>query len=156
MTAKRFSCLLLLLACLAGPAAAPPARLNLSHETSFVVFPADANAMGTLFGGKLLAEMDRAAAVTVRRLLYASPATDAVTAAVEGVRFHRGGAVKDLVFVRGEVVGLGGRSVRVRVVAERETRAGRELLADGVFVFAAYDLAARKAVPHGLTMPRVP
>jgi acyl-CoA hydrolase len=135
-------------------AADPP--LNLTHTTSFVVFPADANANAPmLFGGKLLAEMDRAAGVAARRLLYASAVRDAVTAGLS-VEFHKPGRVKDLVFVTATVAELGEKSIRIAVRAERETAAGRELLAEGKFVFVAYSLEEGRAVPHGLSLPASP
>lgn len=37
---------------------------------SFIVFPEDLNYVGSLFGGKVLAEMDLTAAKAARRLLY--------------------------------------------------------------------------------------
>jgi len=131
-----------------------PAR-NVTHSTSFVVFPADCNANPPmLFGGKLLAEMDRCAGITTRRLLYDSPsARDAVTLAINSVTFHRPAEVKDLVLVSGTVTKVGAKTVTINVVAERELPGRRELLADGQFVFCAYDLAQKKAVPHGLSLP---
>lgn len=131
------------------------AVLNLTHTTSFVVFPADANAMGTLFGGKLLAEMDRTAGITARRLLYASKAQDAVTVAVNSVEFLKSAKVKDLIFITGKVTALGGRSITMKIIAEREIRGGeRELLVSGEFVYVSYDVAEKKAVPHGLKLEK--
>lgn len=129
--------------------------LNLTHSTSFVVYPADTQHHGTLFGGKILAEMDRCAGIVTRRLLWASPtgARDAVTVSVESVTFRKAGEVKDLIHVRGTVIGLGTKSIRIKVEVVRETETGCELLADGVFVYVAYDRTAKKAVEHGLKLP---
>ncbi len=125
----------------------------LVHQTSFVVFPQDCNANNMLFGGKTLAEMDRTAAVTTRRLLYSSPvgARDAVTVAIDGVRFHKAAQVKDLVYVTGTVTEVGKKSVTVKVAVERETATAKELLAEGEFTFVAYDAETRKAIEHGVT-----
>lgn len=41
-----------------------------THKFSFTVFPDALNYGGSLFGGKLLAEMDLAASNAARRLLY--------------------------------------------------------------------------------------
>lgn len=149
-----------LFAALPGPAspraaalAAPPrpARLHLAHETSFVVYPADTNHLGTLFGGKTLAEMDRCAGVTVRRLLYASAAKRAVTARVTDARFAAPGRVGDLLFVRGEVVDLGTSSVTVRVTVQREDGdGGRAPLAEATFTFVCVN--DKGAVSHGLEL----
>ena len=122
-------------------------------RSSFVVFPQDCNANPPmLFGGKVLAEMDRCAGVTVRRYLWASPfgAKDAVTVAIDKVQFHKAGKVKDLVTVSGKVVKAGNKSITVKVKVERESKDGWELLAEGEFTFVAYDLAEEKAIPHGL------
>lgn len=127
---------------------------NVTHTTSFVAFAADANANPPMvFGGKLLSEMDRCAGITVRRFLYSSPtgARDAVTVAVNNVRFARGAAVKDLIFVTGAVVKRSQKSITVAVKVEKETADGkRELLVEGDFVFVAYDIASKQAIPHGL------
>jgi acyl-CoA hydrolase len=139
-----------------------PARSAFSHSvqtkhtTSFVVFPADTNANPPMaFGGKLMAEMDRCAGITVRRFLYSSTVVhDAVTVAVKDLQFHKGAAVKDLLFVSGEVVEAGGKSVTVTVIVERETAdLKREKLLSGTFVFCAFDLEAKKAVAHGVALP---
>lgn len=136
-------------------AAPPTPPLNLRHETSFVVFPVDCNANPPmLFGGKLLAEMDRCAGITTRRLLYASPVKDAVTVGIKELRFSRPAQVKDLLFVRGEVLTAGRTAVTVAVTAERELFGGcREVVADGLFTFVAFDLKTGRAAEHGLSLP---
>lgn len=138
----------------ARPKDQPKDRPCLVHKTSFVVYPADCNHLGSLFGGKTLAEMDRTAGMTTRRFLYASPvgARDAVTVAVDDVRFHRAGQVKDLVVVTGTVVDACKKAVKVKVDVERETADGGELLAEGVFTFVAYDPATKKAVEHNVLL----
>jgi len=128
---------------------------SLSHSTSFVVFPQDCNANPPmLFGGKIMAEMDRTAAITVRRFLYKSPlkVRDAVTVAVDKVAFLRSAKVKDLIVVHGEVVDTGAKSVTVAVTVSRDTAEGRETLVTGSFVFAAFDLEKGVAVPHGMVL----
>ena len=125
-------------------------------ETRFVVFPADTNHNGTLFGGKVLSEMDRMAGITTRLFLDqpASKARDAVTVGVSKVRFLKPGHVKDLVVVSGLVTGAGEKSVTVSVKVERVTAGGRELLADAEFTFVAYDFKEKKSVAHGLTLEK--
>ena len=74
--------------------------MNLIFENSFVVFPKDTNYNPPMvFGGKILAEMDIAAACCARRLLYSSHIKDAVTVAVNNVSFFIGAEVKDLIFL---------------------------------------------------------
>lgn len=145
---------LILLFVLATGVESQDVKLNLSHSTSFVVFPQDCNANPPmLFGGKILAEMDRCAGVTTRRLLYSSAVRDAVTVAINDVTFRKSGEVKDLIFVTGNVVELGKKYIKIHVTVEREIFGGnRELLADGHFVFVSYDVVAKKAVEHGLVL----
>ncbi len=129
--------------------------LETKHETSFVVFPVDCNANPPmLFGGKVLSEMDRCAAIAARRLLYGSPATgDYVTVGVNNVKFIKSGQVKDLIYVKAEVVKLGEKSITINVVVERETKdLKRETLATAEYVFVAYDVVNKKAVSHGLNL----
>jgi acyl-CoA hydrolase len=106
-----------------------------------------------LFGGKVLAEMDRCAGITTRRFLYSSPtgARDAVTKSM-AVTFQRSAQVKDLVIVTGKVTKVGDTSVTLHMTAERETATGRELLVEGDFVFVAYDLEKKTSVAHGIKL----
>lgn len=144
----------LLPCCVPGcdPPPAPARKLNLAHSTSFVVYPADTNHMGTLFGGKLLAEFDRTAGIAVRRLLYASRCGRAVTAGAEAVRFLQPASVGDLILVNARVTRLGERSVTVELEAVRETRDSSVKVADAVFTFVAVDPATGKAAGHGLSL----
>lgn len=138
-----------------APAKVTPSPRPASVPTTcFVAFPADSNANPPMvFGGKLMSEMDRCAAIIVRRRLYDSPtAKDAVTVSVVNVEFVKAAQVKDLLVLSGEVTEiLGPTSLAVSVVVEREERGGkRELIAEGEFVFVAYDLETHKAIEHGL------
>lgn len=129
-------------------------RPPLQHSTSFVLFPADANAnfpMG--FGGKLLAEMDRCAAVGVRRYFYFSPsAREGVTVGMTNVRFHRSCEVKDPIYVTSVVRRVGEKAVTLYVYVERELPGKRELLVDGDITFVAYDPVTKKSIPHGMVL----
>lgn len=134
---------------------APAPRLNLEHSTSFVVYPKDTNHMGTLFGGRTMAEMDRTAGVAVRRFLYASKVKRAVTTGADSVRFLRPGKVGDLVYVTGRVSGVGEKFINVDVTVQRELDGGvRETLAEAGFTFVAIDPETGKSTPHGLSLPR--
>ncbi len=123
-------------------------------QTSFVVFPADCNSNPpAAFGGKLMAEMDRAAAIAVRRFLYKSPtgAKDAVTVAVEDMQFKLPAKVKDLLVVEAAVCEAGRTSVKVSVTIKRETRDGFEIVTTGKFIFVSVDISTGKSLPHGLS-----
>lgn len=127
----------------------------LTYSTSFVVFPQDCNAnFPMLFGGKILSEMDRCAAVTARRFLYNSPtgAKDYVTVAINNVKFLKSAEVKDLLFITGQVNKVGTKSINIKVVMQRETKDGCEDIAEGEFVFVAYDVKEKRAIEHGLKL----
>ena len=99
------------------------------------VFPTDTNSRGTLFGGTLLAWMDKAAAyAAVRRAR-----NPVVTAAIERVSFtvpiHQG----EMVVLDAEVEREGRTSLRVRVDVFREDpiHGTRELCTVGHFAMVA-------------------
>lgn len=129
-------------------------------ETSFSVFPQDTNYLyPMLFGGKLLSEMDIASAGAARRALYNSPVSDVVTVAVKDVVFHVGAQVRDLVFLRAELVRCGRKSLEFRVTGEREhlLTGKRELICEGTFIFVTIQLdkedpSRSKSIEHGLTL----
>lgn len=132
--------------------------VNTVHTTSYVVFPEDCNANPPMaFGGKLFSSMDRCAGITVRRFLYSSLVTnDAVTVSVNNLVYHKGAKVKDLLFVTGTITDVGRTSITMKVVIERELPdLKRELIVSGEFVFCAIDLETKKAVPHGIVLPKV-
>lgn len=60
-----------------------------TYSTSFTVFPGHENYNDppSIFGGKMLAEMDNCGAMVCRRALYSTEMTDAITVAVEKVSF---------------------------------------------------------------------
>lgn len=112
-------------------------------ETCFTVFPQHTNSLSPLiFGGAFFAEMDKAAAIAVRRLLYSSPTkcTNAVTHRADVV-FNKPCYQGDLIFLNAEIVKVGhNKSIVVNVKATRETFVDgprRELIADINFVFVS-------------------
>ena len=107
-------------------------------ETSICefVFPSDTNHLGTLYGGTLMAWMDKAAGVAGLRR---AGSTAVVTAAVEALEFRvpiRGG---ELVELLAWVESVGRTSMKVRVEAHREDPASgaRELCTAGTFTMVA-------------------
>jgi acyl-CoA hydrolase len=102
------------------------------------VFPSDTNHLGTLYGGTLMAWMDKAAAVAGLRR---SGSTAVVTVAVDALEFrvpiHHG----ELVELLARVESLGRTSMKVRVEAHREDPASgaRELCTAGTFTMVAID-----------------
>ena len=102
------------------------------------VFPSDTIHLGTLYGGTLMAWIDKAAGVAALRRAGSSAV---VTAAVEGLDFrvpiHHG----ELVELLARVESVGRTSMKVRVEAHREDPASgtRELCTAGTFTMVAID-----------------
>lgn len=152
--------------------------MNLEHTDSFSVFPADCNYhYPMIFGGKMMAEMDRTAATAARRFLYDSPtgAKYALTVNVN-IDFSAGAEVGDLIFITAKIKEVGLKRIVVHVRAEKESNdpkktpitAGdptdprniisykhapnvtRKLMAEGTIAFCAYNMEIKKSMEHGL------
>ncbi|MGD9694252.1 MAG: acyl-CoA thioesterase [Thermoleophilia bacterium] len=80
------------------------------------VFPTDTNPQGNLFGGTLLAWMDKAAGYAAMRRARST----VVTAAIENIAFQVPILQGDLVEVVAQVERVGTTSMRVRVDVYRE------------------------------------
>tara|TARA_Y100000034_G_scaffold136330_1_gene212237 strand:+ start:9805 stop:10221 length:417 start_codon:yes stop_codon:yes gene_type:complete len=118
---------------------------NTVFEMNFVVFPQHTNYMPPMiFGGKLAAEMDICAAMTARRALYKSEdCVDAITVNMggrkgPGINFYHAAKVKDLIFLRGEIVRFGIKSIDVMVTGKLEGPTGEvHKLCEGLFTFVS-------------------
>jgi acyl-CoA hydrolase len=108
------------------------------------VFPTDTNPQGTLFGGTLLAWMDKAAGYAAMR----RSRTTVVTAAIENIEFGVPIRQGDLVEVVARVVHVGRTSMKVRVEVHRENPVlvETELCTVGNFTMVAMD-AQRRPTP---------
>lgn len=101
------------------------------------VFPTDTNPQGTLFGGQLVAWMDKAAGIAAMRQARRT----VVTAAIENISFKVPIQVGDLVELKARVVSVGRTSMVVEVEVFREGPFGadRELCTIGRFTMVALD-----------------
>lgn len=101
------------------------------------VFPTDTNPQGNLFGGQLVAWMDKAAGIAAMR----RSRTPVVTALIENIEFHVPVHVGDLVELDAQVVRVGRTSMVVEVtVRKEETLSGdNELCTFGRFTMVALD-----------------
>ncbi len=101
------------------------------------VFPTDTNPQGTLFGGQLVAWMDKAAGIAAMRQARRT----VVTAAIENISFKVPILVGDLVELKAVVVSVGRTSMVVEVEVFREGPFGtdRELCTVGRFTMVALD-----------------
>lgn len=105
---------------------------------SFMVFPEDMNYAGTLFGGKILAEMDKAAAKAVRRILYGTDCDGCVTAGISKIDFKNPAHTGDFIELNAFITKLGKSSVHVDVFVTREDFKGNiQPICNGSFVFVA-------------------
>lgn len=123
-------------------------RLVSTH--SFTVFPQDLNYSDTLFGGKVMAEMDIAGVKVVRRALYGTGADGCVTASVDRIDFHKPAFLGDLIVMTSEIKSIGKSSVQVRITVNRESTIGEiEEICAANFTFVA--MKDKKPFKHGLT-----
>ena len=86
------------------------------HETSEIMMPQDANILGPVFGGAVLARMDKAAAVAAIRHARAS----CVTVSIDRVDFREPIHVGDLVVMKASVNYAGRTSMEIGVRVEAE------------------------------------
>lgn len=114
---------------------------------SFIVFPEDMNYGGTLFGGKMLAEMDLAAVRAARRVLYGTDCDGAVTASLDKVDFKRPAHLGDIIELTATVERLGRTSIEIYVHVSKENQIGEvDTICDATFVFVS--LKDQKPHPH--------
>ncbi|MCB0762540.1 MAG: hypothetical protein KDC12_13520 [Flavobacteriales bacterium] len=124
-------------------------RIRPTSRFSFTVFPDSLNYAGTLFGGKLLAEMDLAASNAARKLLYKTPCDGLVTVHLSEVNFKSPGMLGDIVEIACTVNELGRTSITVDTRVTKESREGVcGLICTARFVFVA--LQNGKPFAHNL------
>ncbi len=117
---------------------------------SFSVFPQDMNYAGSLFGGKVMAEMDIAGAMVVRRALYGTEADGCVTASVDRIDFKKPSELGDLITMTATIKSLGKSSLNVRITVTRESIKGlEEDICAANFTFVA--MKDHKPFKHSLT-----
>lgn len=113
-------------------------QVKTRNTYSFTVFPDDLNYGGTLFGGKLLAEMDIAASNAARRMTYRSGCDSIVTAKVSEVNFMVPAVLGDIVELETNIFEVGRTSITVDVRATREDILGKvSVICEASFVFVS-------------------
>lgn len=115
------------------------ARINqLTSSYSFTVFPDSLNYAGTLFGGKLLSEMDLAASNAARKWLYHTSCHSLVTAQLSEVNFKSPGMLGDIVEINCTLTKVGMSSITVLVNVTKESKTGQGgVICTARFVFVA-------------------
>lgn len=126
---------------------------NVSAIHSFTVFPDDLNYKGSLFGGKILAEIDLAGLKPVRRMLYNTGCDAAVTASIDRVDFLKPAKLGDIVELTATIYKLGKTSISVFVHVTKEDEFGKiEKICDAHLVFVS--LKDGKPHPHNHFLPQ--
>ena len=108
-----------------------------------LLLPKDTNAMGTIFGGVILSNVDLASAVEARK----HAAHRYVTKAMREVEFHEPVFLGDIVSFYTDMVRLGRTSITVRVSVEAERwgagRGERVMVTEAEVVLVAVDDAGQ-------------
>jgi acyl-CoA hydrolase len=102
-----------------------------------LVFPSDLNSHGTMFGGRVMAQMDKCAGMCVRRWGHLTP----VTASIDAIQFctpiHQG----QMVETKAEIVFVGKSScmVKVTVYADDTEVGDKHFCCEGYFTMVGVD-----------------
>jgi acyl-CoA hydrolase len=100
-------------------------------ETTELVLPEDTNPRGSIFGGRVLALIDKCAAMVAMRHTRA----DVVTVAMDSVEFRNAVRVGDVLVLRGRLNAAFGSSMEIEVeVRSEDPYTGRRRLTTRAFV----------------------
>lgn len=108
-----------------------------------IVMPSQTNHYGTLFGGLLIAQMDKAANIAAIRYCKC----DCVTVSVDNIVFEKPVKIGETVIASARLIYVGRTSMLIRVKAESETKEGvvKTIIGCADFVFVAVDAGGRPA-----------
>lgn len=106
-------------------------------EVTDVVMPGQTNHYGTLFGGVLVAMMDRAANIAATRYCKG----DCVTVSVDHIVFENPVKLGEIVAAKARLIYVGNTSMLIRVGVEAENKAGEKktIISCADFLFVAVD-----------------
>lgn len=123
------------------PLDARPVSLSAVHDQVYMVFPNDLNSNDTVFGGLIMAQMDRIAAVVADR--HAGGVT--VTASVDAVHFLAPARRGDVLVIHAAVnrAWRSSMEVGVRVEAEAIGSCQRRHILSAYLTFVALDAEGR-------------
>ena len=109
-------------------------------EVIDVVMPGQTNHYGTLFGGVLMAMMDKAANIAAVRYCK----NDCVTVNVDNIVFEKPVKLGEIVIARANVIYVGNTSILVRVKVDAEDKNGvkRIIIGCANLLFVAIDSEA--------------
>lgn len=105
------------------------------------VFPQDTNSYNTLFGGRLLALMDKAGGIACAKFAH----REFVTISIDTLKFISPARQGDLLEVTGQVVFTSTHTAGVKVTASAMSKSDwkREKICEGYFFFVAIDSMMR-------------
>jgi acyl-CoA hydrolase len=135
---------------------------KLEAEHSFTVMPKDCNfnldkntnSNRILFGGKILYDMDFAAAKVARRATYGVDCDMVVTASMDKTNFDKPAFIGDIITYSAVIKALGRTSIQIRVRVVRETTNGEiEHICSSNATFVT--IKDGKPSPHGLTFEKL-
>jgi acyl-CoA hydrolase len=106
-------------------------------EVIDVVMPGQTNHYGTLFGGVLMAMMDKAANIAAIRYCK----SDCVTVSVDNIVFEKPVKLGEIIIVKAGVIYVGNTSMLIRVKVDAENKNGerRTIISCANFLFVAVD-----------------
>lgn len=112
-----------------------------------LVFPSDLNSHGTMFGGRVMAQMDKCAGMCVRRWSHLTP----VTASIDAIQFRTPIHQGQMVETKARIVYVGSTScmVKVTVFADDLETGNQSFCCEGYFTMVCIDAEGR---PAGLPM----
>lgn len=131
---------------------------KLQARHSFTVMPKDcnfnkngnSNMNDTLFGGKLMYEMDYAGAKIARRATYGVGMDMVVTASTDRINFEKPAFIGDLVTMEATIKAFGRSSIQIRIKAHKEDLDGNiEQICSANMTFVT--IKGGKSMAHGLS-----
>ena len=110
-----------------------PVSASAIHDQTAIVFPNDLNTVGTLFGGRVLEQMDRVAAVVAKR----HSGRNCVTLGIDSVRFLASARHGDILIFMAAVNRAWNTSMEVglKVFAEDFRTLARKHIVSAYFTF---------------------
>ena len=129
---------------------------------SFTVMPRDCNfntdkesdKTSILFGGKILHDMDFAAAKVARRATYGVGMDMIVTASMDRTNFERPAFIGDIITYIATVKAFGTTSIQIRIKVKRESLKGHiEDICSSNMTFVT--IKNGKPFPHGLSFDKL-
>jgi acyl-CoA hydrolase len=122
-----------------------PAKIAVEERMADIILPGQTNGFGTMFGGDLMALMDKAAAIAALRFCR----QPVVTASSERIDFRTPIGQSEIVEAHSKVIYVGRTSmvVRVRIYAENPLVGDRRVCTTGYFSMVAVSQDGRPVVP---------